>query len=150
MLATRWRLTVVAMRFAALVVMLAGTGCAGASGLAVANGLGLGVQTAALACDWQQTRRASEMGWRVGDKQLGEDNPVLGETPTPMAVDAYFLAAAVAAGLAWYALPRRLRLLAPLAVVALQASSIAHNVGGGGVDLGVCGLGDPSLTADRR
>lgn len=134
-------------RSAILVLLLSGCG---APALTIANHVGLVVQSTAIACDWGQTRRASEMGWRVGGKQLVENNLVLGETPGPAAVDVYFLVAIGAAAFAWHVLPRRWRMLAPLTVGLLQADSIAHNLGREGVDLGVCGLGAARLTADHR
>ena len=118
-----------------LVLCLAlASGCAGASGWTVAGHVGLGVQTAALACDWGQTRRAASAGW----KTQAESNPLMGREPTTHAVDAYFLGTIAASALVWYVLPKRWKVLVPLAIVAVQADSIAHNARA--QDLGMCGV----------
>lgn len=96
------------------------TGC-GAGGLSVANGVGLGAISVTLACDWRQTRAFASEGWTY---QL-ESNPILGERPTTQSVDAYFLAAMVAATAVWRLTPRKWRLLPALAIVALQVKAIA-------------------------
>lgn len=126
-------------RAAVLLGLMLAAGC-GASGLTIANGIGLGAQTAVLACDWGQTRRAAEMGWVYKRMLLEEESPILGRTPSPAAVDLYFLGAIAATALAWRLLPRRWRLTVPVVVVALQAQAITHNLGRGGIDLGICGV----------
>lgn len=107
------------MRAALLVLLLSGCG---ASGLAVANGVGLGASTAALACDWAQTRAHAANGWR----QVQESNPIMGARPSPSKVDAYFIGAAALSVLAWRLTPRRYRLAIPIAITLVQARAIVR------------------------
>lgn len=119
-------------------MVLAQAGC-GTGGLAIANVAGLGVSTAALACDWQQTRRFAEVGWwqpvpGANPKAKAffrwrESNPIIGPHPTTTTVDLYFLAALGVSVLAWRLTPARWRLLVPLAVTAIQVKAIGNTVG---------------------
>lgn len=114
-----------------------GSGCA-AGGLTVANGVGLGLSTGALACDWQQTRRFAEVDWRQPVPganpeanalyRWSESNPILGPHPSTTAVDGYFAASLAVSLLAWRMLPRRWRIAVPIAVTALQVKAIATTV----------------------
>lgn len=109
------------MRSVLLVVLLCGCGVAP---LTIANGTALGVSSAALACDWSQTRAHASDGWM----NHYEDNAILGTTPSPRAVDAYFAGALVAHALAWYLVPERYRSLIPTLVLGVQLAPIAENV----------------------
>jgi hypothetical protein len=132
------------MRSIFLVLLLSGCG---APALTVANHVGLVVQSAALACDWGQTRRAAEIHWETETKFLYEKNAVLGPTPTTSAVDAYFIGMIGLGALAWRLLPSRYKLLASIAIIAIQTDAVSYNLGYGGHDLGICGVG---TTDDRR
>ena len=89
--------------------------------------------TAALACDWGQTRGQAARGW--GDRM--EQNPMLGAEPTTAAVDTYFVSALALNAMIWYLAPARASAVIPAAVVAVQADAIAGNVGMG---TGMCGI----------
>lgn len=115
---------------------LGGCAGAGADGWTIANGVGLGAQTAALACDWQQTRSYAVDGWRG----YAETNPVMGRKPAPGVVDAYFLSIWTASALGWHVLPRRYRFIAPLIVVGIQADTIRHNLTVPSGQASFCGL----------
>lgn len=137
-----------AMRFVAvLAVAVLGVGCA-ASGLTIANGVGLGVSSGALACDWNQTRGAAEREWierypteqGYGSRVMSERNPIIGPTPSTGRVDAYFAAALGLTVLAWRLTPRRYRWAVPAAVTAIQIAAITSNVVGG-AQLPLCGIG---------
>jgi hypothetical protein len=93
----------------------------------------LASSTAALACDWGYTRSAASDGWRGFE----ESNPVLGRTPSPARVDAYFAIVAGLNTLAWFLTPPKLRAGLPAVVTAQQADAIANNRRYLG---GVCGL----------
>jgi hypothetical protein len=87
------------------------------------NTTALSVSTAALACDWSQTRGFAAAGW----DGFVESNPVMGSRPEASTVDLYFAAAAVLQIAAWWALPRKARWALPVAVIAFQAQAIANN-----------------------
>lgn len=97
------------------------------------NRAALVASTAALACDWAQTRAAAERGWMRG---LYEENPVLGPRPDPGLVDVYFLTSMIVNATAWVVMPPRYR-LAFFAVAAVQVPNLSENADWG---LGVCGL----------
>jgi hypothetical protein len=116
-------------RAAVLVAAILATGCAGASGLTIANRVGLGVQTAALACDWGQTRSYAADGWSLGHT---EGNPIItamgSNQPSTAVVDAYFLAMVGLSALGWYVLPPRYKLVVPIVITAIQADAVVHNL----------------------
>lgn len=88
--------------------------------------------SAALACDWLQTRSAASSGWH----EMSEGNPLLGSEPTPQAVDTYFAAVVLTNALLWYVTPARWRSAVPLGVVAVQTKTIARNT----PTTGLCGF----------
>lgn len=122
----------------ALLLLALLSGC-GAPALTIANGVALGVQSAALACDWQQTRRASEAGW---PGKMTERNQVIrvmdGSKPASSAVDAYFIGALALSALGWYVIPRRWRIIVPIVITSVQLDAIVHNTKT--PLLGVCGI----------
>lgn len=125
-------------RVAVLAVAALAGGC-GAGGLAIANGTALGVSSAALACDWQQTRRFAEVDWRQpvpGARpeanafyRWSESNPMLGPHPSTTTVDLYFAAALAVTAVAWKLMPSRYRWIVPVAVTAIQIKAINETVG---------------------
>lgn len=130
----------------AVLVVLLLSGC-GASGLGIANGTALGISTAALACDWAQTRSFAEIGWQSRIDALRvqpyhEANPIMGETPSPGAVDAYFLGALALNAAAWFLVPRRWRMAIPIAVTLVQAGAISNTLDRSGHDPGLCASGE--------
>lgn len=107
------------------VVML--TGCSTAGRVALV------ASTAALACDWAQTRGHAELGWG-GYREM---NPMLGSTPTTATVDGYFAVSAGLNALIWLAMPRRFKAIVPAMVTAVQVDTIRGNIRGG---THLCGL----------
>lgn len=102
--------------------------CGGACSLRAANTATLVASTAALACDWGQTRgvasAASEGRWTL---DYWEENPVMGPRPSTGDVDLYFAAAAALNAAAWVAIPRRYRWIIPSVVLAVQTAAIVQN-----------------------
>jgi hypothetical protein len=91
--------------------------------LRTVNRATLAASTAALACDWSQTRAHAAAGW----PDTHETNPIMGERPHPLSVDAYF-ATSVALNVAvWLAMPERWRSAAPTALLAVQGDAIAES-----------------------
>lgn len=88
--------------------------------------------TAALACDWAQTRSSASTGWMRtadgGEWVLRENNPILGPHPSTQAVDVYFASAAVVNLALWIILPVRYKSIMPLSLVAVESSAISGNV----------------------
>lgn len=121
------------IRALAIVVLLSGCG---ASGLAIANGTALGVSTAALACDWGQTRAAAGTGW---PNEMRDANPIIGPRPTPSTVDVYFIAVIAANIGIWFVTPRRYRMFLPALVSLRETKSIVNNNDVRQVDLSACG-----------
>jgi hypothetical protein len=127
------------MRAVFLLALLSGCG---APALTIANGVGLGVQTAALACDWSSTRSVAERGW-VDAQGRGqhESNPAIqamgGRKPAPNVIDGYFLGVVALSAIGWYVMPRRYRFVVPLLVTAIEAKAVYNNVVH---RTGVCGL----------
>lgn len=104
-------------------ILLLVTGCS-APGLVIANKIAVSVSTAALACDWGQTRAFAA---KFENNQIGqhfEKNPILGDRPTPTGVDLYFLGAIGASLLAWRFLPRRWRIALPLVIILGQTKAL--------------------------
>lgn len=104
-------------------------------GLTALNGAALGASTAALLCDWGQTRSLASDGWG----RTRETNPLMGERPTTTVVDTYFAVTILINATIWRTVPKRYRWIAPSAVAASQARSISRNMD----DLsnpGFCGL----------
>lgn len=83
--------------------------------------------TAALVCDWGQTRGAASGGWRTGI----EVNPIMGPTPTVRSVDTYFMGAIMINAGLWLLTPERWRSAVPIAVTGVQVHTIAGNVSRG-------------------
>lgn len=100
----------------------------------------LAASTAALACDWAQTRSVAERGW--GTQR--EVNPIMGPTPTATQVDSYFAVVALWNVALWMALPKRLKSVPPLAVMAVEYDPIHTNLSTTSDratrNTGVCGL----------
>lgn len=92
------------------------------------NRAALIASTAALACDWRQTRGYAEQGWRDGAR---ETNPMLGRTPSTSAVDLYFAGAAAVNIVLWSVLPQRWSITAPTTVLAVQANAVYRNINNG-------------------
>lgn len=128
------------MRPLLLAILLSGCGV---PALTIANHVGLGVSSAALACDWHGTRAIAEAGWGEyrdahGDRrERYESNPMLGPEPALGTVDAYFLTMLGASVLGWYVLPKRYRLVVPLLVTAIETKAVVNNVVN---RVGVCGV----------
>lgn len=97
--------------------------------------------TAAIACDWGQTYKAADDDWTrtVDGKRmpLMEQNPVLGRTPDPGAVNVYFLSAIMINATAWLLTPARYRSVISGTVAALQTGSVVGNMQWG---TGMCGM----------
>lgn len=93
-------------------------------GCATANRAAIVASTAALACDWAQTRRMAASGW----PGTYEDNPVLGMRPGVSRVEMYFASVAIANIALYLLLPERYRAVVPTAVTAAQVHSVAQNV----------------------
>ncbi len=87
------------------------------------NRTALVTSTAALACDWAQTRASAAEGWN----QFVEENPVMGASPSVRVVDAYFLTVAAINTTIWYLLPERFKSVLPVGVTVAQAKTIHHN-----------------------
>lgn len=119
------------VRVVVLVLLLGGCG---ANRLAAANWTGLSLSSAALACDWEQTRQEAEDHWKFF---RFEHNPVLGRTPSAERVNVYFFGAAVINAAIWLALPGAWRSVYGFAVAGIQTKSIAVNVDRG---LAPCGI----------
>lgn len=119
------------MRFLVWVVL--------ATGCVHVNRTTLVASTAALACDWAQTRSMARRDWPDGSY---DRNPILGGRPDTLHVDVYFATAAVWNALLWYALPKRWKSVPTLGVVAVQARPVMANVESTGT---ICGV-----TVDHR
>jgi hypothetical protein len=90
--------------------------------------------TAAVACDWGHTRSYAAAGW----PGVHESNPIMGREPTTGTVDLYFAYAIAANALVWLAMPEKYRSVVPIAVLGVQANTVARDVR---VDtLTTCGL----------
>lgn len=116
----------------ALLVMLFAGGCT----LRGANRAALAASTAALACDWLQTRHAAEMDWRYGI----ENNPILGPAPHTSVVDGHFASAAVFNAIIWVVMPERWKWAVPTVITTAQVRTVANNVEHGQTN-GLCGSG---------
>lgn len=95
--------------------------------------------TAALACDWAQTRGVSQGSWMsrgTYTSGIKEYNPLLGAAPSPRALDVYFASAAVINAALWVALPKRYRAIIPGIVIAAESRTIYNNI----PYTGMCGL----------
>lgn len=94
---------------------------------------------ASLAVDMLQTldikrhpdRTFQYYGTTLVQPGMTETNPILGEHPSDAKVCAYFAGTMLLTGAAWYALPPRLRFLAPLAALILEVPQIGRNAGAG-------------------
>lgn len=128
------------------VAALALTGC-GAGALSTANAVALGLSTASLAVDWQMTHAAAAQDWGGGYGNRREENPIMGPHPSTGTVNVYFATAIILNAALWYALPRRYRAVVPLAVVGVQANTIAGNIEANGFS-GAMGWG-PATGAAR-
>ena len=89
--------------------------------------------TAALACDWGQTRSQASAGWirrRANGEEwsTSERNPILGQHPGTGAVDAYFVTSAFLNLMIWAALPERYRWAGPTAVMIIEAPTVVGNL----------------------
>ena len=100
----------------------------GACSLRAVNTGTLVASTAALACDWGQTRGVAAAGgaWKDGSKW--EMNPIMGPTPSTGTVDLYFAAVAAANVGLWTVMPRRLRWIVPSIVLAAQIHAVSGNI----------------------
>lgn len=119
------------MKLAAALLVLAATACSGS--LRHVNRAGAVLATAALACDYGQTRSAAAAHW----EGHYEANPVMGTNPSTSTVDMYFAATAVVVHLGAQLLPERIRPLAYAAVIGVQAHAIHNNLG---TTQGLCGI----------
>lgn len=126
------------MRAALLALLL--VGCSNVH----VNRAALYASTAALACDWGQTRGAAELNWQYAT----EENPIMGPTPTTGTVDGYFAIIGMVNVLLFAAMPRRYRWIVPTVITGVQTTQIVRNVqmnannihAGVTRDIGVCGL----------
>lgn len=117
----------------AIAIALALSACTSAQRRYV-NPMALAVSTAALACDFGQTRQAAARGW----EGQHEANPIMGPTPSQTTVGLYFASAAALNAVAWWLTPERWRSAAPTGVVVLQANVVGRNLDG--KRLSPCGL----------
>jgi len=89
--------------------------------------------TAALACDWAQTRSFAERGWALRSAYGGdylpklETNPIMGTAPSPMTVDLYFAGIAIANVALYLVVPESYRWLAPAVLTVSGARAIQNN-----------------------
>jgi len=104
--------------------------CAGCANVYV-NGSTLAASTAALACDWVQTRSAAERGWHIGELPQHEANPLLGSAPSTRVVDTYFVSAIAVNAALWLALPRRWKSVLPGVIIGSEAVTIVGNSSSG-------------------
>lgn len=111
-----------------------GSGCS----YRAVNRVALGASLASLACDWAQTRAYSMSGWA---EDSTETNPVLGPAPTPQRIDVYFASMAILTSIVWAVVPRRLDILVPVAVVAVQAGPVLRTARLPGSNPGLCATG---------
>ena len=110
-----------------MVMVLIGSACSHV------NRATLVASTAALACDWAQTRELAGDGWRTHR----ETNPMLGERPTTNVIDTYFLAAAIVNATVWAVMPERFRSVIAGGVAARQGLAIGRNLS---EDASACGF----------
>jgi hypothetical protein len=89
---------------------------------------------ATVACDWGQTRQSATDGWRGA----AESNPVLGERPSPAAVDAYFFAAEALLTAVLVDLNSKWSAFAFGGLAAVETRTIINN---GPLTRGFCGVG---------
>jgi len=102
---------------------LAGLVTASACSLTTANRTALVISTAAIACDWSQTRSWNDIRWQG----VYETNPLLGEMPQAGEIDAYFWIVSIANIAAWAISPPRYRWISQSVVVGLQAQAVIPN-----------------------
>jgi hypothetical protein len=95
----------------------------GACSLRAVNTGTLVASTAALACDWAQTRGAAAAGW----EGVHENNPVMGPTPSTATVDAYFFAVAIVNAAIWHVTPESWRPVTQGALISRQSLAIVRN-----------------------
>jgi len=97
----------------------------------------LGAAGATLAMDYCQTRDNASVGWkRPGVPKYGEGNPMLGVTPTPRQVDAYFVGVAVLMAAAQL-MPQKYATAANWIVAGAETVVVVNNVL---VSPGACGM----------
>ena len=108
-------------------------GCGGTA-LKHVNRIGAGVALASIACDWGQTHSAARAGW----EDRYEQNPIMGDRPSPHAVGAYFVSVLAVNALLWYVTPERWHIVQAAAVTGIEAAAIAGNVT---LLSGACGIG---------
>jgi len=84
----------------------------------------IGLNSGLLSYDWNETRS------RVAQKGGKENNPILGEKPSPSKLNAYFAGVALLGGVAVNALPEKLRAPALAAAAAIQYGSLKGLFGG--------------------
>lgn len=126
------------------VVVALGTGCAGTFGgpkkLAWhdhANRVGAALTVATMACDFGGTEQAALDGWNGREEGGMPARHVMGGTPSPGAVAAYFAGTTAILMVAAQIVPERFRPLFYSAVIGVEATAIVNNVG---TTRGVCGL----------
>ena len=108
----------------ALLLIAAAIGVYSMLGCSHVNRTTLVASSAALACDWVQTRAAASDGW----VDFEEANPIMGRTPSVNTVDAYFATAAIANAAIWYFMPSSVKSLLPITVTAFQVRTIRRNI----------------------
>jgi hypothetical protein len=110
----------------ALVIAAVLSGCVHSDRAAVTTAVG------ATACDWGATRNAAMDGWATQE----EVNAVLGSSPTPTHVDAYFAAIVGAEVLTWLVVPPRYRTIVFGVISAVELRTAQLNMR----TIGVCGV----------
>lgn len=111
---------------AALSALLALVALAGCS-IGARNRAALAVSTAALACDWMQTRTVAGYGMNGEWGDYWEKNPLIGSRPDHRTIDFYFAGALFANTLTWVLMPERYRWAVPAVVTTTQAATIVGN-----------------------
>ena len=123
-------------RLALLIAWALLVGCLPAVG--PGDSVGVTLAAAATACDWAGTRSAAMAGWAEGRSEVGPVAPLLiGSTPSPAAVDAYFAGTLAALVVAERLLPRRWRPTLHWTVAVAGAAASYGNAG----SIGPCGAG---------
>lgn len=101
------------------------------------DAVGVTLATVATTCDWAGTRSVAIAGWPEGRSEVGPVAPLLiGSTPSPVAVNAYFAGTLAALVVAERLLPRRWRPTLHWTVAAVETAASYRNAR----SIGPCGL----------
>lgn len=111
------------MRWIVVVVLMA-------AGCTHVNRATLVASSLALACDFGQTYSAAADGWEpvAGRTARWEANPIMGPRPSASVTSAYFFTALLANAVTWALMPRKLKSVVPLGVLALEAGPVKSNL----------------------